>query len=49
MLLLIDNDAFGTSLGGRYGEATALSVMLAVVLAILSVLYFRLTRRWSTS
>jgi multiple sugar transport system permease protein len=49
VLLLIYNYAFGTSLGGRYGEATALSVMLAVVLAILSILYFRLTRRWSTS
>lgn len=49
VLLLIYRYGFGTSLGGRYGEATALSVMLAVVLAILSVLYFRLTRRWSTS
>jgi len=26
-----------------------LSLMLAVVLAVLSVVYFRLTRRWSTS
>jgi len=49
VLLLIYQYAFGTSLGGKYGEATALSVMLAVVLALLSVLYFRLTRRWSTS
>ena len=49
VLLLIYNYGFGTSLGGKYGEATALSVMLAVVLALLSVLYFRLTRRWSTS
>ena len=49
VLLLIYNYGFGTSLGGRYGEATALSVMLAVVLALLSILYFRLTRRWSTS
>ncbi len=49
VLLLIYRYGFGTSLGGKYGEATALSVMLAVVLAILSVLYFRLTRRWSTS
>jgi multiple sugar transport system permease protein len=49
VLLLVYQYAFGTSLGGRYGEATALSVMLAVVLAILSILYFRLTRRWSTS
>ena len=49
VLLLIYRYGFGTSLGGRYGEATALSLMLAVVLAILSILYFRLTRRWSTS
>ena len=49
VLLLVYQYAFGTSLGGQYGEATALSVMLAVVLAVLSVLYFRLTRRWSTS
>ncbi len=49
VLLLIYRYGFGTSLGGKYGEATALSVMLAMVLAILSILYFRLTRRWSTS
>ena len=36
-------------LGGDYGEATALSVMLAVVLALLSWLYFKLTERWGTS
>lgn len=49
VLLLIYNYAFGNSIGGNYGEATALSVMLAAVLAILSVIYFRATRRWSTS
>jgi multiple sugar transport system permease protein len=49
VLLLIYRYAFGTSLGGKYGEATALSVMLAVFLAVLSILYFRLTRRWSMS
>ena len=49
VLLLIYRYAFGNSLGGKYGEATALSLMLAVVLAVLSVVYFRLTRRWSTS
>lgn len=47
VLLLIYNYAFANSLGGNYGAATALSVMLAVVLAILSLLYFRLTRSWS--
>jgi multiple sugar transport system permease protein len=49
VMLLIYRYAFGTSLGGKYGEATALSLMLAVVLAVLSVIYFRLTRRWSTT
>jgi len=49
VLLLIYRYAFGNSLGGDYGEATALSLLLAVFLAVLSVVYFRLTRRWSTS
>ena len=49
VLLLIYRYAFGTSLGGRYGEATALSLLLAVFLAVMSLVYFRLTRRWSTS
>jgi multiple sugar transport system permease protein len=49
VLLLIYNYAFANSLGGDYGAATALSIMLAAVLAILSVLYFRVTRSWSTS
>jgi multiple sugar transport system permease protein len=49
VLLLIYNYAFANSLGGDYGNATALSLMLAAVLAVLSGLYFRLTRSWSTS
>jgi multiple sugar transport system permease protein len=49
VLLLIYNYAFANSLGGDYGSATALSVMLAAVLAVLSVAYFRVTRSWSTS
>lgn len=49
VLLLIYTYAFGNSLGSDYGAATALSVMLAVVLGLLSALYFRLTRAWSTS
>ena len=49
ILLLIYNYAFGSSLGGDFGSATALSVMLAVTLGILSAVYFRLTRSWSTS
>jgi multiple sugar transport system permease protein len=49
VLLLIYRYAFQNSLGGDYGEATALSVMLAIVLAVLSIAYFRLTERWSRS
>ncbi|GEL97615.1 carbohydrate ABC transporter permease [Cellulomonas terrae] len=49
ILLLIYRYAFGNSLGGNYGEATALSLLLAVFLAVMSLVYFRLTRRWSTS
>ncbi|MCX7522280.1 sugar ABC transporter permease [Microbacterium sp. STN6] len=47
ILLLIYQYAFTNSLGGAYGQATALSLMLAVFLAILSLAYFRLTARWS--
>ena len=49
VLLLIYKYAFGQSLGGDYGMATALSLMLALVLAALSLVYFRLTRGWSQS
>ncbi|WP_308257737.1 carbohydrate ABC transporter permease [Pseudonocardia lacus] len=49
VLLLIYDYAFSSSLGGDYGAATALSLMLAVFLALLSAVYFRLTRSWSTS
>jgi multiple sugar transport system permease protein len=49
VLLLIYDYAFASSLGGDYGAATALSLVLAVFLALLSALYFRLTRSWSTS
>jgi multiple sugar transport system permease protein len=49
ILLLIYDYAFANSLGGEYGSATALSIMLAVVLGILSAVYFRLTRSWSRS
>jgi len=34
---------------GNYGAATALSVLLALFLGVLSALYFRATRSWSTS
>lgn len=49
VLLLIYDYAFANSLGGDYGAATALSLMLAAVLAVFSAVYFRLTRGWSTS
>lgn len=49
ILLLIYNYAFANSLGGDYGAATALSIMLAVVLAIFSLVYFRVTRAWSNT
>jgi multiple sugar transport system permease protein len=48
VLLLIYNYAFGNSLGGDYGKATALSLMLAVFLAVFSWIYLRATRSWST-
>jgi multiple sugar transport system permease protein len=48
VLLLIYNYAFGNSLGGDYGKATALSLMLAAFLAIFSLIYLRATRGWST-
>jgi multiple sugar transport system permease protein len=49
ILLLIYRYAFGQSLGADYGMATALSLLLAVFLAALSLIYLRLTRRWSTT
>ncbi|GAA3575018.1 sugar ABC transporter permease [Nonomuraea rosea] len=45
VLLLIYRYAF---VGGDYGTAAALSVSLAVVLAVLSAGYLRLTRTWGT-
>ncbi|MDF1602410.1 sugar ABC transporter permease [Nocardioides sp. YIM 152315] len=47
ILLLVYDYAFANTTGGDYGKATALSLMLAGALAVLSVVYFRLTRRWS--
>ncbi|WP_353889779.1 sugar ABC transporter permease [Galbitalea sp. SE-J8] len=48
ILLLVYRYAFQNSLGGDYGAATALSLVLAVLLAVLSIVYFRITRRWSS-
>ncbi|TDE90448.1 sugar ABC transporter permease [Occultella glacieicola] len=46
VLLMIYRYAF---LFGNYGVATALSVLLALVLVVVSAVYLRLTRSWSTS
>jgi multiple sugar transport system permease protein len=48
ILLLIYRYAFGAGGGGDYGAATALSLMLAAFLALLSAVYFRVTRPWSS-
>jgi multiple sugar transport system permease protein len=45
VLLMIYRYAF---LFGNYGVATALSLLLAAVLVIVSAIYLRLTRSWST-
>jgi multiple sugar transport system permease protein len=47
ILLLVYQYAFQNTTGGDYGKATALSLLLAAALALLSLVYFRLTRRWS--
>ena len=47
VLLLVYDKAFSNTTGGDYGQATALSLMLAVFLGLLSLVYFRVTRRWS--
>ena len=49
LLLLIYHYAFQNSLGGEYGMAAALSVMLAAFLGLFTAGYFWLTRSWSTS
>jgi multiple sugar transport system permease protein len=49
VLLLVYNYAFTNSLGGEYGMAAALSVMLAAFLGVFTAVYFWATRSWSTS
>jgi multiple sugar transport system permease protein len=48
VLLLIYKYAFQNSLGGDYGMAAALSLMLAAFLGVFTAVYFWLTRGWST-
>jgi multiple sugar transport system permease protein len=49
VLLLIYQYAFGNSVGVGFGQAAALSLMLAAFLALFSVVFMRLTRSWSTA
>src|SRR6478672_84086 len=49
VLLLIYRYAFQNSLGGDYGMAAALSLMLAAFLAVFTAGYYWLTRSWSTT
>ena len=47
ILQLIFRYAFQNSIGLDYGKATALSILLALFLALFSIVYFRLTKAWS--
>jgi multiple sugar transport system permease protein len=49
VLLLVYQYAFGNSVGVGFGQAAALSLMLAAFLAVFSVVFWRLTRSWSTT
>jgi multiple sugar transport system permease protein len=48
VLLLVYQYAFGNSVGVGFGQAAALSLMLAAFLALFSLVFLRLTRSWST-
>jgi multiple sugar transport system permease protein len=49
VLLLIYHYAFQNSLGGDYGMAAALSIMLALFLGAFTAVYLWATRSWSTN
>jgi multiple sugar transport system permease protein len=49
LLLLVYQYAFGNSIGVGFGQAAALSLMVAVFLAIFALVFLRLTRSWSTT
>jgi multiple sugar transport system permease protein len=49
VLLLIYDYAFGNSLGASFGEAAALSLMLAGFLIAFAAVFQRATRSWSTT
>lgn len=46
VLMLVYDYAF---VYGNYGQATALSLLLAIALGVVSIVYYRVTRRWSSS
>jgi multiple sugar transport system permease protein len=48
VLLLVYQYAFGNSVGVGFGQAAALSLMVAAFLAVFSVVFLRATRSWST-
>jgi len=49
VLLLVYQYAFGNSVGVGFGQAAALSLMLAAFLAVFALVFMRLTRSWSTT
>jgi multiple sugar transport system permease protein len=49
VLLLVYQYAFGNSVGVGFGQAAALSLMLAGFLAVFALVFMRATRSWSTS
>ena len=49
VLLLVYQYAFGNSIGVGFGQAAALSLMLATFLAVFSVVFMRVTRSWTTA
>jgi multiple sugar transport system permease protein len=49
LLLLVYQYAFGNSVGVGFGQAAALSFMVAAFLAVFSLVFLRLTRSWSTT
>jgi multiple sugar transport system permease protein len=49
VLLLVYQYAFGNSVGVGFGQAAALSLMLAAFLAVFALVFMRATRSWSTT
>ena len=49
VLLLVYQYAFGNSVGVGFGQAAALSLMLAAFLAVFALVFLRATRSWSTT